>query len=376
MIINLTHGTHFSSTNLSLVSVLLQTDLRGALVPKLFFDKQTFSNEARLLDLTWLRVHEPRFVTLPAECKPTYPGEEREVVPMFFRERRAKKAVRRQEKEVRRQAIAKEEKQAQKVKELEGLLGRAEQGDIKAQDELVDRKWYSTNPIRKKRIAANARIVRVRREYSRYGQSTLGAHARWQNAVGTDQEIGALSSFLSYYQAIETEENLSRLRLQLGIKRRDVSRRLQALVKARYEELLSQSEDVGKFEELWDFIRLTRGRSFHDSRGKYWHNHDLIWAAKPLPYPDNWNDLVARHYDTPAVEAFRGLPDRGPGDVRLLADQAVETDSLTDAQIALAYCNSDSKYRAAVGDVLTAKLARVVNRHRVGIAQELDSNNA
>ncbi len=283
---------------------------------------------------------------------------------MFFKKKHEAKKLRLAEAAEAKRKADEEKKQTEMVRELEVLLDRAEEGDVEAQEELVRCEWRSSHPIRKRRIAANAHMVAVRREYGYAGNLCIRAHARWLKFQGTTQEIDTLADFLNCYRRINIPENLSRMTRELGIKRKYVVRRLSLLVRTRYEELLSQSDDIRKFEELWDFIRRTRSNSFHDSRGKYRYSLALMHAGKPMPYPDSWNDLVARHYDTPSITMFIRQPERGPGDARLLAAEAIRTNSFTQAQIALAYCNNDAKFRAAAGDVLTAELAKLVMRHR------------
>ena len=138
-----------------------------------------------------------------------------------------------------------------------------------------------------------------------------------------------------------------------GLKVTAVRDQRDQVIQVRHTKLMAARDSQRGFDELLQFMQDVK----------------VLGLNTLAPYPDDWNDLVARYRETPYVDLFRGLPGRGSGDVRLLAAEALRTNSFTDAQIALAYCNAfDSKYRDAVGPVLTAELAKFVVREQAARA--------
>ena len=283
---------------------------------------------------------------------------------MFGSKRRAA----RRQREAEQAAAA--TKSVERERELTELFDRAEQGDHDAQDKII-RIWGTSGLAYNLPHSLRPRINKIRyldRVHTQTERLTELLDT-WHSVETTAEELDALKDiflFLEGWKVTETERE--RLAKDLGFSWSDLKGRLLAVAQQHYETLLASRDDPDVFTELWRFIKLTRKRLGRGVYGTVYVDNELRKiGVRDFAYPDDWNDLVARFRDTPSISAFRGLPERGPGDVRLLADEAVESDDLTNAQIALAYCNSESRYREAVGDVLTAQLARVVNRHRSGV---------
>ncbi|OVE79266.1 hypothetical protein BVY00_00900 [bacterium G20] len=200
---------------------------------------------------------------------------------------------------------------------------------------------------------------RLQINYNRYAREVKAAHEGWIASPGHEEEIVNLSQLIYLLGQLE-DSNRERFETKLAFKTEELKPKLNAVVKSRYQELMAQRRDYKAFVALWELIRSTRSNGWHGAPHKVLGH----LGVEKLAYPTDWNDLVARHYDTPAISTFRNLPDRGPGDVRLLAAEAIRTNDFTQAQIALAYCNCDQHYRLTAGDILTAELAKLVMRHR------------
>jgi len=280
---------------------------------------------------------------------------------LFFKKRR-------EERKRRAEEALQAKRNEENSRVFNDLLERAELGDKKAQDQLVHEGWKSTKPEIENRIAAIRQLVWIRKEYNLVGKWVVSNHTDWSDANGILGKVKALAWLVFKYEQIENEENLERLSAEIGFTRDQARQILHKAVQDGYKILLARRESLAGFEELRVFIDWTReDRSAPGLRYEDWP--PAIWkiGIKHLPYPDDWNDLVARLYDTPPLKVFKGLPERGTGDVRLLAAQAIEESDLTQAQIALAYCNAWSDYRVVVGDILTAELARLVVRLRADV---------
>jgi hypothetical protein len=177
----------------------------------------------------------------------------------------------------------------------------------------------------------------------------------WKKAEASEG-IERIDLLLAFYAKVRYLHNRQHLvKEAIGISLDAIRDSLQQAVQQEYERLVFLRDDRDSFIALVALILRTRS-----STDNGWRNLRLVAGIKDLPYPDNWNDLVARHYGTPPFELFIGQPERGMGDVRLLAAEAIRTGDLALAQIALAYCNKNKTYRAAVGDVLLAELAKLV----------------
>ncbi len=98
----------------------------------------------------------------------------------------------------------------------------------------------------------------------------------------------------------------------------------------------------------------------------------------PLAYPKDWNDLVARYVWNPSLDKFIGLDQPlSTGDLRVMAAVALGGEgNLTEAQIVLAYCNNQPRYREELGGVFTFELGLYVERkkrHHVGVDPGLEA---
>ncbi len=101
----------------------------------------------------------------------------------------------------------------------------------------------------------------------------------------------------------------------------------------------------------------------------------------PVFYPSNWDDLVTEHIENPALGEFAGInTEPEPGEIRLLAAEALRTQSLKNAKIVLAFCSIKDEvrgdyshsggrskqivwpYHSEIGDVLLAELAKMVDQ--------------
>jgi hypothetical protein len=200
--------------------------------------------------------------------------------------------------------------------------------------------------------------IREERNFSKCQEELSVLHEEYLSRKGSYAEVDLLYDFYRRYSKALVAVR-SRLAHEVGISYEEALDLLKAAVLEQYEWLLPQRQSLRHFIRLQDLIGRTH---YHSSP---YMSSDLRGVGIPaLAYPEDWNRLVAIHFDTPPIEAFVGLSERGPGQVRLLAAEALKNDGFTRAQIALAYCNSNDDCREAVGDVLTAELAKLVTRCR------------
>lgn len=294
-------------------------------------------------------------------CHASIASERGEIV-MFFRRRR--------------QERREHERQAQRQHRHAELLAQLEAAEAGDQDSLQcfyhlygrDREQLSNKELErvdevKSKFEAQKALPSERANLQRFC-------ARYQEVKGTPEEITALRNIVYELRQCQ-RRNLALIEKAIRLTLAEVSELLKAAVRSRYEELIAGREDRDAFVELKELINRTRMR-----RKTQLHNLEKGDLKKvgiePLAYPDDWNILAARHFDTPSIGFFWDLPARSPGHVRLLAAEAVRADDFTEAQIALAYCNDDDEFRAAVGDVLTAELAKLVTEHRAKMRSTVD----
>lgn len=84
-------------------------------------------------------------------------------------------------------------------------------------------------------------------------------------------------------------------------------------------------------------------------------------STPKLPFPDGWNEMVARYFENPVLSDFDVVKSPKAGDLRILAAEVVYTTSnFTDAKIILAYCNLNYHHHTEVGDTLISALAKLV----------------
>jgi hypothetical protein len=167
-------------------------------------------------------------------------------------------------------------------------------------------------------------------------------------------------------QLITAADDFGRQRIEegVGMTKAQVCAEIADAVQERYAYLIDKRKERSFFLELVELMQQIK----YDG----WH-YGL--SSGTLEYPEDWNDLLARHYKTPDIHWFKGLPERGAGDVRLLAAEAIREDSLTKAQITLAYCKSLIVNRhevplvTAIGSVLLAELAKLVERQQAELNQ-------
>jgi hypothetical protein len=274
---------------------------------------------------------------------------------MFGKKRAAKAAAERREQDSLRHWLP--------------IFERAKRGDEAAQREF----WLTSECLLPESLRDQRdEIGDLYRASQRRNDTSRLLEARHSAATEID-EIDALKNLLQYRQQV-AEQYQEQLEAELHISWKEIVQHLQTVVESYYQELMAGRQEYEKFNTLW--ILIERTRKGRDYLGRTRDNDLRAVGVEELDYPDDWNYLLALHRQTPALEAFRDLPNRGAGDVRLLADQAVANNSLTDAQIALAYCNAYAAYRAAVGDVLTAQLARVVNVYQGLAPQGVETREA
>lgn len=255
-------------------------------------------------------------------------------------------------------ARAAEKKSLRIGREADELLARAEQGDTQAQNELVDCRYSSSNPVRRERLEANKKVVEIRRNWWEHGERTRRAYAAWQESSGTKKEPMLLAKFVSAYNGVVHQETLERLVDELGLKPEEAKSRLVKVLRERYERLVSEMlESRDSFLELRELIAETR-LQYGAFEGT---------ATKSLPYPDRWNDAVVRHFKNPHVKDFARSEDPAPGQLRLWATEALRGDDIVTMKLVLAYANLDPHYRAELGDVLTAELGKRVTRHHASL---------
>ncbi len=95
--------------------------------------------------------------------------------------------------------------------------------------------------------------------------------------------------------------------------------------------------------------------------------------------PEDWAELVVRYLKNPDLTDFKDgslrynhqMPQ--PGELRLMAAEALRTESLVQGQEVLAHCNhyhTGGKYHKEVGDRLLAELAKLVDQLQIKALQK------
>ncbi len=259
-----------------------------------------------------------------------------------------------------RQKRATEAKQAAQNSKFIDLLERAEAGDESAQDELVVRSWSTTDPER----AARLQVVKGRRnervDMQNNSPTVRKAYASWQKKVGTNDEIEALAKFVTAYRGVTSPRNVGILSQELGLKRRQAKRLLYRLVSRTYDRLAARMlEDRDSFLALRELIQISQ-----NARGTL--RYAGVYA---LNYPRGWDQAVAKHFRNPHVGDFASGADVNPGELRLMAAEALRVTDIIDTKRALAYANVFPKLREELGDVLTAELAKAVAAYHGELSQ-------
>lgn len=266
------------------------------------------------------------------------------------------------------------EKQAEKTAEFYDLLARAEQGDVWAQDWLVDGGWrhegHAEDTIRletnKKIVEARRKQKEIQRDWERFGEPTKRSHAAWQKAVGTKEEPALFVAFVlafgdaSAFGRASGEETRGRLVEELGFDYEEAKSRLQKVVLERYEMLVPQlQESQDAFLELRGLIPETR-----EKYGAY-----AYASVQPLKYPAGWNKAVARFLENPAVEEFVERGDGpAPGQVLQWGEEALRDRDIVKAKLVLAYASKDHYWRLELGGVLNHMLGEFVAEYHASLA--------
>jgi len=285
---------------------------------------------------------------------------------MRWRKRR-KEARRAAERAARQRAI--EQEREQRLVYWRPVFDRAEAGDKAALDEIFA-EWAHPGIIglSKSMCKRYTRLYNERR-YQDQRKNVVRLLAKLKGVELAAPRLERLKDLVARLDCYKQTGNVGRLERELGFTLDQLRAELNQTVKTLYENLEREVEDAETFERFWDLILRTRRASFTEINLR-----DL--GVEPLPYPPNWNGMLAQYQAAPMLEHFRELPGRTDGEIRLLAAHAVDTDDLTEAQIALAYCNAHDEIREAVGDYLTALLARVVSRHQpVDVASTVEPSD-
>ena len=269
-------------------------------------------------------------------------------------------------------------KQAKKTARFYDLLERAEQGDVQAQNDLVDNGWHHKGHAENTaRLNANRQIVEARREerkiqreqeqirhnWEHYGKPAMSAHAAWRKVAGDKEEPALFVAFVRAYCSAWVHGDIrTRLLKEFGLDYTEAESRLQRAVLERYEMLVSRmTDDQDALLELRRLIPETRKEYEDFSRA----------GVKPLEYPDGWNEAVARFIENPHVEDFVRGRDPEPGQLRLWGEEAWLGGDIVTAKLVLAYANYNDRYREELGDVLTDKLGMQVVEYHNSLAVKL-----
>ncbi|PLS81944.1 hypothetical protein CYG49_01095 [Candidatus Saccharibacteria bacterium] len=151
--------------------------------------------------------------------------------------------------------------------------------------------------------------------------------------------------------------------------------RLSQLATVWFNQLVAVARDDSVIfrQDLFPFIAPSNRYEVKETRLTY----DSLRIT--LSIPDDWNDMVARHYVDPVLQWFTGeSTDEQSGVIRLRAAKALRTRSLTEAKIVLAYCNVSPRndggypFREALGCVLLARVTEMAERlaHELKLADQ------
>lgn len=286
---------------------------------------------------------------------------------MFFRKRR----------QIHRRLQAQEKNFEMMRERCLELLERAEIGELGAINEIYDVLWSESAVYRyldeseQDRWDAAARRAKAAEKLP-WELKNMTAHlSDYEAAKATGDktsEIEALAGICGVYKDAG-EFNREPLEAECGYSEAEALRLLSALVASRYEELVelvAGERSPQLLKELCNLINETRSGS------RVRHDGELArFGVAELPYPDNWNDLVAWHEDSPRLGYFWGIgTDRSPGSVKLMAAEALRTGDYTAAQVVMAYCQPSlfrhefELYQQTVGEGLLEKLAMLVVDYR------------
>jgi len=274
--------------------------------------------------------------------------------------------IRKKRREAReRQASIKREAFRQRLLQL---IEKVEARNI-TQDEIREFRSISDNVLAKGewlRWSDACDIIYAIERMDRDGKSVQHALDWLKDAENLDQQVFRLADLLSKYNKDVDGLNAPLLEKEFGHDRKKLLTRLKRLTKKRYQELLGErTKGAKQLEDLGIFIRETHSR--RNMNGRWEPNRLKAVSVEPLPYPEDWNELVALFYPTPTPDQFIDLA-MNSGNVLLLAEEAGRManakEAFVNAQIVLAYCRAEANYRIHVGDILVTRMAEIVNAYR------------
>ncbi|MBW3538026.1 hypothetical protein KY386_00865 [Candidatus Parcubacteria bacterium] len=285
-----------------------------------------------------------------------------------WRGRRAKLAEAEKQARAREQAMSEEEiRQAQEqarleeqTRQLRQLIEEVEAGVSRASWRLASNyDWVliaqqSQDQNLVSSVHEARRTAQILTEYSSKRNWIQELFSAWSAAPDSLDRVKGWVEFVRIFHEMY-EENRSRLAQELDYDDEAARSHFKGFIVKRYSELQRQAQtDASAFGRLRELILRTQ-------RGRF--TGDLAGPFRPLEFPPDWNDLVARHVQNPHFDDFLGLRqpcDLAIGQFRLMAAEALDHNDLTQAQIVLAYCNYGEQVRVEVGDYLAGQVAKLV----------------
>jgi hypothetical protein len=246
-------------------------------------------------------------------------------------------------------------------------LSKAQSGDVEAQENVVANhpERHSLDAIAK--IGAEVQERKFKAEYQGWLSRSTEFLKAWLAVKSDGSDTDKIEKLAGLLKCLQLAP---RFRKFWDTDHADASTEqliteLQGMVQKRYEQLLGlvreQDQQGGQaFSQLSVLIDDTRGE----------HKTLITAGVKRLPYPDDWNELVARYVANPGVWDFCIPQSFAEGEMRLLAARALRENDVVNAKIVLAYCKPYGSYsgswkawRKELGDMLIADLSKLVDQH-------------
>ncbi len=257
---------------------------------------------------------------------------------------------------------------------LTQILSLADQGNDNAKEEVMriwknhsDTLGYDFPDMKPKFCQMNSSIM----DEKELEEKLPKLRELFAKSVAATDLVDRLSLYTKFYQFWKgcgsiVKDKFSKL--TDGVEPGSINASMITLLQSRMNELAQQAiSDPIAFKSMVELSQMIIQHS-----GEYYAFREKI------VYPDNWNDLVAQHVKNPHYREFIGTKDPRDlpsGHTRRMAAEALRTEDLVGAKIALSYCNCNKYVLAEVGSTLTADLAKFIARHEATIEASVETES-
>lgn len=104
------------------------------------------------------------------------------------------------------------------------------------------------------------------------------------------------------------------------------------------------------------------------------HSFCEAYGITPPVYPADWDDIVVRFIETPAVEDFKNTPDQSIGQVQMKAAKSLRTNDVKMAKLVLAYCMVEREVLGDYGYASSGRSRQVYHPFRDAIGDVMLNN--